>query len=133
MLSILSGLLGLLPTLSNTINGITNAISNERVAAITARTDEEKVASDERIKALEAKRDVLIAEVGHSNWDLIIRVIMSLGPAFYLSKILIFDAALHLGSTDAVAPEIWNYITAVVGFYFLYSGAMGVTRLLKSS
>jgi hypothetical protein len=133
MLSILSGLLGLLPTLSNTINGITNAISNERLAAITARTDEEKIASDERIKSLEAKRDVLIAEVGHSNWDLIIRVIMSLGPAFYLSKILIFDAALHLGSTDAVAPEIWNYITAVVGFYFLYSGAMGVTRLIKSS
>jgi hypothetical protein len=132
MLSILSGLLGLLPTLSNTINGITNAISNERVAAINARTDEEKVASDERIKSLEAKRDVLIAEVGHSNWDLIIRVIMSIGPAFYLSKILIFDAALHLGSTDKVAPEIWNYITAVVGFYFLYSGAMGVTRLLKS-
>jgi hypothetical protein len=132
MLSILSGLLGLLPTLSNTINGITNAISNERVAAINARTDEEKVASDERIKSLEAKRDVLIAEVGHSNWDLIIRVIMSVGPAFYLSKILIFDAALHLGSTDKVAPEIWNYITAVVGFYFLYSGAMGVTRLLKS-
>jgi phosphatidylglycerophosphatase A len=132
MLGLLSGLLGILPTISNTINSITNAIANEKVAQINATTDEEKAVIDERIKTLEAKRDVLVAEIGHSNVDLWIRILLSVGPATYLTKIFIWDEVLGWGSTPDVSNNLWQVITAVIGFYFLYSGAMGVTRVLKS-
>jgi predicted PolB exonuclease-like 3'-5' exonuclease len=132
MLSLLSGLLGLLPTISNTINSITNAISNEKIAQINATDDEDKARIEERIKTLEAKRDVLVAETGHSNIDLWIRVLLSAGPATYLTKIFIWDEVLGLGSTPDVSNNLWQVVTAVIGFYFLYSGAMGVTRVLKS-
>jgi len=132
MLSFLSGLLGLLPTLSNAITAVTNAIANEQVAKIKANTEEEKAVIDAHIQTLQAKRDVLIAEAGHSNWDVICRVGLTIAPTFYMGKILVWDAALHLGTTDNVQDHIWWYLTSVVGFYFLADGATRITRLLKS-
>ncbi|MCB1349244.1 MAG: hypothetical protein KDK11_11610 [Maritimibacter sp.] len=38
---------------------------------------------------------------------------------FYVGKALVWDAALHLGTTDAVEGVIEWAVVAVVGFYFL--------------
>lgn len=132
MLSFLSGLLGLLPTLSNTINSITNAIANAKIAQINATDDETKAQLDEKIKALEAQRDVIIAEIGHSNWFQYAQVALTAPVAFVLAKILIWDKALHMGSTDALDPQLWTYITTVIGFYFVSDAALRITRLIKS-
>ena len=132
MFSLLTGLLGLLPTISNTINSITQAIANEKIAQIQATSEEDKARIDEHIKTLEAKRDVLIAETGHSNVDLWMRIGLSIGPSIYLTKIFIWDKVLGWGSTSDLSNNLWQVVTAVIGFYFLYSGAMGVTRVLKS-
>lgn len=118
----LTYILGLIPGLFTTVNGITNAISNEKIALINAKTDQERIASQERINTLEAKRDVLISDSKHSGIDSYLRAFLTIPPGFYTGKIFLWDKALGLGSTDPVTTEQWAIVGVVYGFFFLYSG-----------
>src|ERR1700730_17922905 len=131
----LSFLLGLIPGAFTTINGITNAIANERIAGINAVTEQDRIGSRERISTLQAQRDVLIADSSHSSIDVWLRFFIAIGPATYLTKIFLWDKVLQTwtqGSTDPLDPNLWTVVTAVVGFYFLYSGAVGVAKIIKA-
>lgn len=128
-------LLGLIPGLFTTVNGITNAITNERIKLAQATTDRERIASEERVSSLQAKRDVMIAESGGSKLNSYIRASMGLGVSFVLNKIYVWDKALGGytgGHTDSLDPNLWNVIMAVVGFYFLYEATTATARILKS-
>lgn len=128
-------MLQLIPGLFNTVNGITNAISNERLKLIDAKTDQQKIASQERINSLQAKRDVMIAESGASKLNAFVRACLAAPVAIVLGKIYVFDKAFGQwtgGHTDALDPNLWNVITATIAFYFLYEGAVNVTRIAKS-
>lgn len=128
-------LLQLIPGLFTTVNGITSAISNERLKLIDAKTDQEKIASQERINSLQAKRDVMISESGASKINAFMRASLAAPVAIVLGKIYIWDKALGEwtgGHTDALDPNLWNVITATIAFYFLYEGAVNVTRIAKS-
>lgn len=117
----LSLILGLVPGLFNTVNGITTAIANERIAALSATTDQEKIAAEERVNSLQAQRDVLVADSAHSNVDMWVRTIAASGPVFILCKIFFYDE-LGYGETDIpLNSPLWTVIMAVVGFYFLSS------------
>src|ERR1700681_681326 len=121
-------LLGLIPGLFGAINGITAAISNERIAALNATTDQERVAAQERLTTLQARRDVMIAESAHSNINAWIRAMIALGPAIYLLKIFLFDKVLQSltgGSTDPLDPNLWVVVQTVLGFYFLFEASTG--------
>jgi len=127
-------LLSLIPGLFTTVNGITTAISNERLKLIQAKTDQEKIASQERISSLQAKRDVLIAESGRSNINAIIRGSIGGSVAFLLGKIYVWDKALGEwtgGRTDALDTNLWNVIMATIGFYFMYEAAVNTARIVK--
>lgn len=138
MLSGLLGLLGIVPSVLNTVNGITNAISNEKIAALNAKTDQERVAAEERVNTLQAQRDVLIADAQHSNLDIIMRFAIAVGPAAFLTKVFLWDKVLgsflsdNIWRTDPLDTNLWSVITAVVGFYFLYTGAIGVAKIIKA-
>lgn len=127
-----SALLELIPGAFTTLNGITSAISNAKIAAINATTEQERISAQERVSTLQAQRDVLIADTAHSNIDLWVRTGVAIGPSVYLAKIFIYDKVLGLGSTDPLDPNLWQVVMVVLGFYFLYSGAIGVSRILKS-
>ena len=92
-----------------------------------AQTDKEKIAADERIKTLEAKRDVLVAE-GGSRLNAVMRAGFGIPPMIYLGKLYLFDKVLGWGTTDPLSPELWNVLWTVVGFYFLDQIAGRVTR-----
>src|SRR5258708_33344849 len=122
-------LLSLIPGLLNTVNGITTAISNERIAHINAATDQEKVEIEERIKTLEAQRDVLIADGTHSNLDLTMRTLLAAGPAFILAKIFMWDKAFAwYDASTTLTPELWNVIMVTIGFYFLHNTIVGTAK-----
>ena len=125
-------LLGLIPGLFNTITSITGAISNEKIALINATTEQERIRIQERINVLQSQRDVLVADAAHSNLDIWIRSGLAIGPMVYLLKIFIWDKVLNYGSTDSLDANLWHVVMAVVGFYFLYSGAVSVARIIKS-
>lgn len=116
----LSMLLGLIPGLFTTISGITNAISNEKIAALTATTQQEQIAATERVTTLQAQRDALIAESNRSKLPIIIQTLFALGPVIYLNKIFIYDKVLSYGSTDPLDPHLWYVVMIIVGFYFLH-------------
>lgn len=131
-----SFLLSLIPGAFSTINGITNAISNTKIAALNAKTDQERIAAEEQVKTLEVRRDVLVAESA-SPWNGLMRFMLALGPMVILNKLLIWDKVIgsfnhcsgKLGElnavscstfrTDIIDSNTWWVITAVVGFYFL--------------
>ncbi len=126
-------LLGLiLPGLFTTISTVTNAIANEKIALLKAQTEEDKTAAQERINTLEAKRAALLADSQHSSLDMWVRAGLAVGPAAYITKIFLWDKVLKMGVTDPVTPDQWQVLMAVVGFYFIYSGAVSVARIFKS-
>lgn len=140
--------LSLIPGLFTTINGITTAISNERLKLIEAKTDQQKIAAQERINSLQAKRDVMVAESGSSKINAIVRAAMGLEVAIIIGKLLVWDKVVgslsgcageagralqcSIFRTDPLDFNQWAVITATVGFYFLYEGAINATRIAKS-
>lgn len=131
----LSALLGLIPGLFTTVNGITNAITNEKINLAQAQNESDRIASQERIVALQTKRDVLVAESGGSKLNSIVRSFIGGSVAFILAKLLVWDKALGDwtgGHTDPLDPNLWNVIMATIGFYFIYEGAVNATRIYKS-
>lgn len=131
----LSLILGLIPGLFTTIGGITNAITNEKINLAQAQNQSDQIAAQEKIASLQAKRDVLIAESGHSNINAFIRGCIGGSVAFLLLKIFVWDKALGdytSGHTDPLDPNLWNVIMATIGFYFVYEGVTNATRIWKS-
>src|SRR5882672_7391738 len=131
----LSILLGLIPGLLGTVNGITNAITNEKINLAQSQTESDRIASQEKIASLQAKRDVLIAESGSSNINAFIRACIGGSVAIILAKLYVYDKALGEwtgGHTDALDANLWNVIMATIGFYFVYEGTVNATRIWKS-
>jgi hypothetical protein len=139
----LSFIFGLIPSVFSTINGITSAIANEKIASLNATTQQEKIAADSRIEALQAQRDVLIQESARSSWPAIMQFLIALGPASYLIKIFLWDKVIgsiegcgagirtmasycNMFNTDPSDTNLWWVILAVVGFYFVTT-----TRIFK--
>jgi len=114
MLGILTGLMGLV----NPVSRIVGQIADSRQKTIDAKNDAERVAAEERTKALEAQRDVLISRSGNAmdGW---VRFGLALGPIVYYGKIFIWDKALALGSTDPLTPELTEAAAVIIGGFFL--------------
>lgn len=146
MLAFLTAIPSLISGLFGSINNITNAISNEKIASLNAKTDEERIAANERVNTLQARRDVMIAEAGASRLNIWIRSLIALGPASVLLKIFLWDKVIgsfvgcsgptapgtcQTFTTDPLDANLWQVISIVVGFYFLYEGGVGIARVLK--
>jgi hypothetical protein len=135
MWTILTALPSLISGLFGSINGITNAISNEKIALITAKTQEEQIAANERVATLQQQRDVLIADSAHSNLDLYIRSFIAIGPGAYILKIFLWDKVLGSwtnGSTDPLDTNLWQVVMVVLGFYFLSATSTTIARIFAS-
>lgn len=100
------------------ISAITREIAAAYAARQNALTDRERIEADVRIEALEARRDLLVAE-SRSPWNQFVRTLYALPPGIYLAKLFVFDKVLGLGTTDALSPLLEGVLWTVVGFYFL--------------
>lgn len=118
----LTTLLGLV----DPITKITGQIVEARTAAHNALTEQQRIAADERAKALDARRAVLVAEAG-SRLNPAIRAGFALPFVIYNAKLVLWDKVLALGSTDPLSPELFQVELACIGFYFLYD----ITARLK--
>ncbi len=128
------GWLSILLGLVDPVEKITEAIIKARADAENAQTAQDKIAADERVATLQARRDVLMKDAGVSRWDIRMRSLIALAVNIIIWKLLVWDKAFgHWtgGHTDNLSPELWHVIMIVVGFYFLYEGAIGVTRIIK--
>lgn len=126
MWAILTALPALISGMFSTVNGITNAIANEKIAALTATTDQDRIAAQERVNSLSLQRDVLVADAQHSKLDLYMRSMIAFGPACYILKIFLWDkvlAAWTNGRTDPIDPNLWTVVMVILGFYFVTTTA----------
>ncbi len=128
----IAGILGSLTGIGRTISSISGDIANAKIAALEAGTDQERIAAEERARALEARRDVMIAEAASGNRiNTFMRAALTFPVVVLLAKILIWDKALGEltgGTTDPLSPELWQVVMVVIGFYFLYETARAVVR-----
>lgn len=145
MWSFITSLPALIGGLFGTINNITAAISNEKINARNAQTEEERIASEERVKSLEGRRDLMIAEAGVTKANIIVRSAAAVPVVIILWKLLVWDkvvgslvgcARAAKGTcnnfiTDPLDENQWKIVMIVLGFYFLYEGAIGVSRIFK--
>lgn len=128
------GLLSLIPDAFKTVNGITAAISNERLKNIQAVTDRQRIDSEERIKHLEAIRDTRLKNT-ENPLTAAMMFGYGIGPLIILTKIYVWDkvigsfagcagpmgGALECATfrTDPLDPNLWWVITAQIAFYFV--------------
>lgn len=110
----------LLPLFLGSVPSIVQAIANARLQLKNAETEQQKIVAEENIKALEARRDVLLKESG-SIWNNIARFLF-VGPvAFYWFWTIAWDKVLCRTDciTDPLADWQMNIFWAILGFYFL--------------
>lgn len=116
---------------SDAITNISKAIADAKIAAINATTEQERISADERTKALEARRDLMIAEAqAGSRANIWIRTGMALPVAILLWKVFVGDKVLGQWTgwrTDPLDENLWHVVWIVLGFYFLYE----ITRAVK--
>lgn len=112
------------------IGAITTSIADAYVAARNAETEQERIHAEQRVRTLEARRDVMIAEAPNrlNTW---VRAGFALPFMIYYAKLVLWDKVLGLGVTDALSADLKDISKAVIGFYFLAEGAIAVTRILK--
>jgi|GEM_PF-2846152 len=130
-----------------TINGVTKALGDAKIAAINAVTAQDKIQAEERVSMLQARRDVLIGEAGSgSRLNLIIRSLFALGPLSVVLKLYFWDKVIGslVGcsqaahgtcgafTTDPLDENGWKVMSVVLGFYFVSEITLGVTRIVKS-
>lgn len=120
--------------LSMIVSALTGGIGQELAAAYKAHeeaaTDQERIAANERIARLTNIAAVQKAEAGNPI-NAIVRALFALPIAAYYAKIFVIDKVLALGSTDPLSDELTWTARVIISFYFLYEGAMGVTRIAK--
>ena len=111
-------MLGFLIGLIDPISRIAGKIADARIASVQASTDKEKIYADERVKALEQRRAVMVAESA-SRINPVMRALLA-GPAvIFLWKVIVWDKVLGFGVTHNLSENLWIYLLSVVGFYFL--------------
>lgn len=128
-------LLGLIPGVLGTVNGITNAISNQKIVALRAKTDEERIAAEERLKVLVARRDTLMDAQSRSKFPIVVQSLLGLIAVLILAKMGVWDKVIgsFLGCageagklpgcetfrTDALGTELATLIGGSLAFYLL--------------
>lgn len=138
MLSTILSFLGLLPKVLDTVQTVTNAIRDEKIVQINAKTDQERIASQERTVQLEARRDVLISEgtnPASAKINACTRLLAASSGILIVMKLLIWDKVVgsFMGcaakpasvigcatfNTDPLGADMWGLIMIIFGFYFL--------------
>ena len=117
-------------SLGSLVIGALPALLREIIAAkqslINARTEQEKIAAQERISVLEARRDVLVAE-SRTPWNILIRGLLVLPFGVYIWKLVLVDkiwCPFWYGSTCSTEPLsdwLMGIAAMSLGFYFLKS------------
>ncbi len=109
------------------IGTIATKIAAAYEAKQNATTKQAEIAAGERIKTLEARRDVMVAE-GDTPINALVRAGFALPFVVYNAKLILWDKVLGWGATDALSENLMTVELAVIGFYFLYSGAKALKR-----
>lgn len=115
-------------------NGPLSQISSDLKEAyqskLNAANDAERIASDERINLLEARKSTILAAQSDpvERW---VRLGFALPCIVYVNKLIIWDKVLSLGVTDPLSSDLNQLFWVIIGGYFLDTTIKGIARILK--
>lgn len=104
---------------------VVKALIEAYQAKLAAGNADNKVAADLAASEVAARTQLKIAQIGHpfEPEKLAMGIVL-----IYMAKVMIWDAALHLGTTDAVSGPVGTWAALVVSFYF---GSATIRKILK--
>lgn len=116
---------------TGSLTQVSNDIKEAYQSKLAAQNDAERIAADERIALLEARKDTILAAQSDpvERW---VRVGFAIPVLAYEWKLYIWDKVLGWGVTDNLSPDLWNLFWIVVGAYFVNYTATGVVKGLKN-
>lgn len=104
-------------------------------AKLKAGNTSEKIASETAAAEIAAQvaettaiTQLKIAQIGHWYEP---EKLFAYSLWFYFSKVYIYDAALGLGTTDAVRGDVAMWGGLVISFYFAKRGFENVARIIR--
>lgn len=103
------------------IGTIAEELRKANADRLNAQNDQQRIDADRAIAALEAKRDVLVAE-SNSPINKFVRAAIAAPTIVLLWKVEVYDKALGEwtgGHTDAIPSDLWTVVTVVLSFYFV--------------
>lgn len=77
---------------------------------------------------IQAQAQLRVAEIGHP-WEP--EKLFAYILVLYFGKVFLWDAAFHLGSSDAVKGSVGDWAGLIMSFYFAKRGIENVARILK--
>lgn len=116
MLKLVLGALGSFFTSS--LSAVSNDLKEAYQSKLNAANDSERIAADERISLLEARKDTILAAQSDpvERW---VRVLFALPFVIYTWKLVVYDKVLAWGATDALSAELSHLMWVVIGGYFV--------------
>ncbi len=124
MLKIILGLL------SGPLTSISNDLKQAYESKLKAQNDSERIAADERINLLEARKSTIMAAQSDPV-ERFVRIGFALPCIIYVFKLVVYDKVLGLGATDGLSPELWKLFWIVVGGYFIDFTVRGAAKEWK--
>lgn len=97
---------------------IAKELKEAYLAKQDAKTEQERIAAEERISHLEARKAVILAAQSDPV-ERFVRIAWALPMVLYTWKLIIWDKILQLGSTDNLSPDLWNIYMIVLAGYFI--------------
>lgn len=125
MLSIVLGALSSFFTSS--LKTVSNDIKEAYRSKLDAKNDSERIAADERIAILEARKSTIMAAQSDpmERW---VRIGWAIPFVAYNAKLLIWDKMLEWGTTDPLSPELSYIQMTVLSGYFLLATAKVIRK-----
>lgn len=110
------------------VSGLLNAYKAKLDAGNTAdRIAADLAARELAVEAREAEIEAQVKIDAHGHWYAVENLFAYVLLGFF-AKIYLFDAAFHLGSTDAVRGDAANWANLIIVFWF---GKRGVENALR--
>jgi len=104
-------------------------------AKLAAGNTTDRIAADLAARELSVQQtevqlqnQLKIAEIGHWYEP---EKLFAYSLWIYFTKVFLYDAAFHLGSTDKVAGDAASWAALVIAFYFGKRGIENVARIIK--
>ncbi len=115
---------------------IINGVISGYKAKLASGNTSERIAADLASRELAVQQREVEAHQAirlgmHQRWYAI-ENLFAYPLAFYLGKIYIWDAALHLGTTDAVTGGVAEWAMLIIMFLFGKRGIENVVRIIKA-
>lgn len=108
----------LLSILSGPLASISKELRIAYQSKLDAKTDAERLLYEERIKVLEAQKEIILKAQDDpiERW---VRILLTAPFILYINKLVIWDKVFALGVTDPLGDNLTYIMMLVLGGYFV--------------